>query len=96
MTHQLKCWHGAFDAIANGSKKHEVRKADRDYKVGDTLILREFTPQVTETGVVLDQDGHTVGKFTGQSVMRKITYISVPGAFGLPKDLCVLSLGDGA
>jgi hypothetical protein len=93
MTHQLKSWKGTFDAVADGSKKHEVRKTDRDFTVGDTLILREFTPEVSESGVVLDKEGHTQGSFTGQTLMRKITYISPPGSFGLPKDLCVLSLG---
>ena|ERR1700747_3316137 len=94
MTHQVKSWPGAFEAVTNGAKKHEVRKADRPFKVGDTLILREFTPEVIEKGgVVVDEEGHTVGAYTGRTLMRLITYISPAGSFGLPADLCVLSLG---
>jgi hypothetical protein len=94
MTHELKIWPGNFEAIVSGMKKHEIRKADRDYRVGDTLILREFTPAIDEKGVALDEKGHTVGKWTGNAAMRTISYISKPGSFGLPLDLCVLSLSE--
>lgn len=30
-----------FDAITSGKKKFEIRKQDRDFTVGDLLILRE-------------------------------------------------------
>jgi ASC-1-like (ASCH) protein len=40
MIHKLKCINPYFDSIWNGSKTFEIRKNDRDYKIGDTLILR--------------------------------------------------------
>jgi hypothetical protein len=42
--HILKSWPAYFPFITNGSKKFELRKNDRDFKVGDTLILVEFDP----------------------------------------------------
>lgn len=38
-THTVKSWVHFFDAIESGNKKHDLRKNDRNYKVGDTLIL---------------------------------------------------------
>lgn len=43
-THQLKCWPEFFDAVASGQKTFEVRKNDRGYQAGDTLILRAYDP----------------------------------------------------
>ena len=37
--HILKLQEEFYDAVLNGVKTFEVRKADRDYKVGDTLHL---------------------------------------------------------
>lgn len=42
--HDLKCWPGSFEAIMHGEKTFEYRKNDRDFQVGDVLILHEFIP----------------------------------------------------
>ncbi|MEO6901591.1 MAG: DUF3850 domain-containing protein [Bacteroidia bacterium] len=42
MTHNLKITPQYFEDIVNGYKTFELRKNDRDYKLGDTLILQEF------------------------------------------------------
>jgi hypothetical protein len=42
--HSLKCWPPYFDAIGDGRKTFEVRKLDRDFRVGDMLHLHEVTP----------------------------------------------------
>lgn len=41
MTHDLKILPRYFDAVEDGSKPFEVRRNDRDYQVGDILLLRE-------------------------------------------------------
>lgn len=94
MTHILKVWPGEFEAVRRGEKRHEVRKADRDYSVGDSLILREFVPELDQTtGLPLrDKNGATIGAFTNHEVLRHVTYITPAGAWGLPNDLCVLSI----
>jgi hypothetical protein len=44
-THELKCWPEFFQAIADGRKRHDLRRVgDRDFAVGDRLRLREFEP----------------------------------------------------
>lgn len=37
--HILKLNDRYFDAVANGTKAFEIRKDDRGYRVGDTLVL---------------------------------------------------------
>ena len=42
MTHVLKCWPEYYEAVIGGEKTFEVRKWDRPYRVGDTLLLKEY------------------------------------------------------
>ncbi len=44
ITHDLKIYPELFSAVCTGVKRAELRKNDRDYRVGDTLHLRE-TPR---------------------------------------------------
>lgn len=48
--HELKTWPEYFQAVWNNEKTFEVRKNDRDYKVGDKLVLREYDPTSGYTG----------------------------------------------
>lgn len=77
--HELKCWPLPFQAIRDGRKHHEVRHTrDRVFQVGDNVLLREWNPVTQE--------------YTGRSQLVEITYVSVPGSFGLPDDIAVLSI----
>ncbi len=79
MTHRLKCESEYFKAVTAGIKYFEFRKNDRDFKVGDNLILIE----------VID------GVPTGQEVRGlEVTYILHGGKFGLPKGYCIMELMD--
>lgn len=40
--HDLKLSTRWFPYVADGSKTFEIRKSDRDYKVGDVLVLHEY------------------------------------------------------
>ena len=42
ITHELKTLLKYFKAVINGNKTFEVRKDDRDYQVGDELLLRKY------------------------------------------------------
>ncbi|MFT9055121.1 MAG: DUF3850 domain-containing protein [Ethanoligenens sp.] len=43
MVHRLKCAQGYFRAVKAGVKPFEVRFDDRGFKVGDTLVLQEWS-----------------------------------------------------
>lgn len=62
MLHYLKILPEYYEAVATGKKSFEIRKNDRNYQVGDTLVIQEYFP---------DTD-----KFSGRSVLREITYIT--------------------
>lgn len=53
MDHNLKCVQPWFDQVWNGDKPLEIRKLDRDFRIGDTLWLREYYP---ERRVAMDED----------------------------------------
>jgi hypothetical protein len=77
--HELKCWPAPFSAIRRGAKHHEVRKTtDRHFCEGQRLLLREWNPITKE--------------YTGQTEAVRVSYVSVPGSWGLPDDTAVLSI----
>ncbi len=75
-THELKILPKYFKDIVNGDKNFELRKNDRDFKIGDSLMLKEFDN----------------GAYTGDSVQVVITYILVGGEYGLDKDYVILGI----
>ena len=40
--HFIKCASEYYDAVRRGDKTFEARVNDRDYRVGDKVIMREF------------------------------------------------------
>lgn len=82
LTHELKTWPEYFAAVADGRKTFEVRKNDRDFRTGDTLILREWSPFPVTGG----------GDYTGREVSRRVGYILKGGSFGVPDDFVVMAL----
>lgn len=78
--HVLKTWSEYFNAVLSGAKNFEGRQNDRNYQVGDTLILREWDPKTEE--------------YTGRELQRIITYKLDGGQFGIQQKWCVLSIAD--
>lgn len=76
--HDLKIWREPFGAVWGGVKMHEIRKNDRDFRVGDVLHLREWD--------------HHASKYTGQSVFARVTYTTEGPAWDLPAGLMVMSI----
>lgn len=76
--HDLKTWPEPFEAMWCGDKRHEIRKTDRDFRVGDVLRLLEFVPDERI--------------FTGRELLVRVKYISQSGSWGLPEGLCVMSV----
>lgn len=42
VTHELKCLAPYYDAIECGDKTFDVRRDDRGYQRGDTVVLRKY------------------------------------------------------
>jgi hypothetical protein len=94
--HELKCWTPYFDAVRTGEKPFEVRRADRKFEVGDVLWLREWTRDTAPNGTALSNWGRPRGSFTGQNLVRVITYVLAGGQFGIEPGYVVLGLSEPA
>lgn len=75
--HNLKILPPFFQAVWNDEKRCELRKDDRDYQVGDIILLMEW-------------DGE---KYTGSCLLVEITHIlrNCP-EYGLQDGYCILSI----
>jgi len=78
MIHELKTCNEYFEEVFMGHKTFEIRKNDRDFKKGDTLILKEWD-NFRET-------------FTGRELARTVTYVFEGGSFGLEKGFVVMAI----
>jgi len=74
--HQLKILTENFQAVASGKKAWELRKNDRNYQLGDNLVLNDF-------------DGEN---YSGKKITAYVTYMFIGGKYGLAEDHCILSL----
>lgn len=77
-THSVKCWPVYFQAVVERRKPFEVRLNDRDYRTGDDLVLREWSPDTEE--------------YSGRETRRTITYVMPGGQFGVQPNFVVLGL----
>lgn len=48
--HCLKIDYQYFEDILSGRKNFEVRKNDRDFKIGEKLLLKEYSEEIGYTG----------------------------------------------
>lgn len=76
--HELKTWPFYFQEVFMGHKTFEVRINDRDFKIGDHVILKEWNPDTKE--------------YTGREAARVITFILFGGSFGIAPDHVVMSI----
>ena len=61
MKHILKTWPEYYQAVWTGEKTFEIRVNDRNYQVGDLLVLQEFDPRTKE--------------YTGSVLRKRVTYL---------------------
>jgi hypothetical protein len=76
--HTLKTWPAYFDAILDGRKTYEIRVNDRDYKVGDILLLQEWNP--------------IASRHTEREIRVLVTYMTEGGDWGIPEGHCVMAV----
>jgi len=77
--HPLKTLPQYFWAVVRGDKTYELRRDDRDFRVGDLIELHEWTP---------------LGGYTGRTQAVEITHILRDAKeYGLMDGYCILSIG---
>lgn len=74
--HYLKTWPAPYSAVERGIKTFEYRKNDRNFCVGDVLVLEEW----------YQDEG-----YTGRYLYVEVTYVLAAG-FGVPDGYCVMSI----
>ena len=75
--HYLKTETEYYQAVEKGTKRFEVRKNDRDFKIFDMVILYEVVNGIP-TGRTFDP--------------MEIVYILPGGIYGIAPDYCVMQL----
>lgn len=83
--HCLKCDCAPFAEILAGTKTYEVRPFDRDYRVGDYLVLMEHDRSP-------GAPSRPSGKYTGRRCRVRVTSITPPKTYGLPDNVGVLGI----
>jgi hypothetical protein len=79
--HNLKTWPEAFEGVWDGTKRHDYRKDDRGFEVGDELVHQEFYPKDEQ------------GTYSGRSCRSRVTFISTSDdPWRIPEGYCVMSL----
>src|SRR5258705_5411646 len=82
--HEMKSQPQFFSEILAGRKTHDLRQADRSFRVGDLIRLREWLP---------DQE-----QYTGREAILEVTYITdcnspcANSPAALHPDFCILSV----
>ncbi|MDK8182095.1 ASCH/PUA domain-containing protein [Paenibacillus sp. UMB4589-SE434] len=76
--HELKILPEYFQAVWDRTKTFEIRKNDRSFSVGDTLVLKEWTAS----------EG-----YTGSAIVLNVTYLFDDLAF-LKEGYVILGLSD--
>lgn len=76
--HHLKTWPAPWRDVEAGRKTFEFRRWDRDFRVGDVLVLEEYEP--------------TRDVLTNRALERAVTYLLPGGTFGVPAGYCIMSL----
>jgi Domain of unknown function (DUF3850) len=76
--HQLKTVEPYFSAVKSGVKTFEVRKFDRDFQVGDFLMLTLYDPKTNQLG---------------GSVIKRITYMLTDKPY-VPDGYVILGIVD--
>lgn len=78
MKHKLKTWPDYYHEVISGKKPFEVRYNDRNFQVGDTLSLLEWSPEFED--------------YTGKQCDFEVTYILEGGAFGIEEGYVVMAI----
>ena len=86
MLHELKTDSAVYRRVYVGLKTYELRKNDRDFKVGDQLLLRE----TLHTGAEM-QSGAPL-RYTGSQIIVDVVHVLYGPIYGLLEGWCIMSI----
>lgn len=69
--HHLKIHPQFYENVLDGTKTFEIRENDRGFQPGDTVILKEWDPNVEVTHGYVDSRGD----YTGRELVCRIGYL---------------------
>jgi hypothetical protein len=78
--HHLKTWPQFWYAVGRGDKNFEVRKDDRAYQTGDTLMLEYYDPEEPQP------------VYHHEPIERIVTFVLPGGQFGIEPGYVVMGL----
>ncbi len=93
MQHNLKIDRRWFEAVVDGSKRAEVRRADRDFAVGDELLL--YVPHGHEGVFVVVTHIVNLPEVNGLDCDEPIAVLSIDSPQRLTGDLLETKLRAG-
>lgn len=95
-THILKVNNAYMDAIVSGEKNFEVRRDDRGFQKGDTLILCRWGSCDGTGPGFMDERGNVVSSYPLTSdvhrIERTIKFILTGGQFGIDPGYVVMAI----
>jgi len=83
--HDLKTDSDVFKASDDGVKPYEIRKDDRNFEVGDTLVLRE----TESTGAEMAKGAPL--EYTG-NILKLMVVHKLKDVYGLKSGWCILAV----
>lgn len=83
--HNLKTWPAYWLAVERGDKTFEVRKNDRAFQAGDTLLLEYYDPERRPD----EYEG-----FSRHPLIRNVTFVLAGGQFGIEPGYVVMGLSN--
>jgi len=86
MKHDLKTDSVVFEQTRLGVKNFEIRFNDRDFKVGDTLVLLETVHSGEDM-----KDGRDL-MYTKRKINKTVKYILEGGCYGLAEGWVILAV----
>lgn len=92
MKHSLKVNSEYWEPLCSGEKTFEVRRDDRGFQKGDTLLLRKWGPDwnTKRNGYLKGKDRVTESE--ADTIKMRVTWILTGGQFGIEPGFVVMGL----
>lgn len=87
--HELKLWPEYFNAVLKGDKTFEMRKNDRDFKLGDILVLKYFDPDYDSKII---KGGTFYNIPNDPEITCRVKYIMYGPSYGLEDGYCCMGI----